>query len=76
MFSLKKRWLRGDLITLYNHLKGGCSKVRVGLFCHASSARMRGKGLASRKVQIRYYKTNFTEGVVRYWNNLHREVVE
>ncbi|KAK4830388.1 hypothetical protein QYF61_010899 [Mycteria americana] len=77
-FNLEKRRLRGDLVTMFQYLKGGYKEYGDSLFTRSHMEKTRGNGykLLLGKFQLDTRGRFFTMRIICYWNNLPREVVD
>jgi len=79
LFSLGKGRLRGDLINVDKHLKGGGRQMDearlLSVVCSNRTRSHQGLNLESRKFFTSMWK-NFMVRVAEQWNRLSREVVD
>ena len=78
LFSLEKRRLRGDLITMYQYLRGSYKEDGDSLFTRSPMERTRENG---HKLLLGRFRSDtkgkfFTLRTINHWNNLPREVVD
>jgi len=78
LFSLKKRWLRGDFLNASKYLKGEGREDGDRFFSVVPSDSTRGNGhkLRHRKFRLNMRKNFFTLRVTEHWNRLPRVFVE
>jgi len=78
LFSLENRRLLGDLIAVFQYLKGAYKKSGDRCFARACRDRARGNGFKLKKGRFILDTRNkfFTMKVVRHWNRLPREAVD
>ncbi|XP_053315740.1 uncharacterized protein LOC128483538 [Spea bombifrons] len=77
LYTLEKRRLRGDMITLYKYMQGQYKELFSDLFINRNIQRTRGHPLRleERRFHRRQRKGFFTVRTIKVWNSLPREVV-
>ncbi|GAB0187282.1 hypothetical protein GRJ2_001193500 [Grus japonensis] len=78
LFSLEKRRLRGDLITMFQYLKSGYKEDGDSLLTRRHMEKTRGNGykLLLGRFQLDTRRKFFTMRIISHWNNLPREATD
>ena len=78
LFSLENRRLRGNLITVFQYLKGSYKEYGVLRFTrsHIENARGNRYKLYWERFHLNIRKKYFRVTTINHWNNLSRHVVE